>query len=177
MKFLTAIALLAATAIAGPVARAPEQEFHLKTAGAKHKHHNNLFVYAYHTGAGLNDAVLDKDASIASPIYLNGTKAQANLQTEFPWGLVAVPNTNYACTSFARIESSIFDLSVLIFAALQRGSLSRSMPVKPVTVSRFRTAISSGRSRMGLVAGLVSALLQIERSCWRRFSPEADCVD
>lgn len=100
MKFLTAIALLAATAVANPVARAPKKEFHLKTTGAKNADHNNLFVYAYHTGAGLNDAVLDKDGSNASPIYLNGTRALADLKTEFPWGLIATGDTNYACESF-----------------------------------------------------------------------------
>lgn len=154
MKFLTAITLLATTALANPIARAPAKEFHLKTAGAKHKHHNHLFVYAYHTGAGLNDAVLDKDASIASPIYLNGTKAQANLHTEFPWGLVAVPNTNYACTSSpSPVNVGLVRANL---SCAQRGNLSRSMPVKLVRGSRSRMASLSGRSRMGLGVGLVS---------------------
>lgn len=97
MKLLTLLSLLAATAIANPVERAAKKEFHLKTSGASHPRHNGLFVYAYHTGAGLNDAVLDKDGTNASPIYLNGTRALADLKTEFPWGLVAVGDTNYAC--------------------------------------------------------------------------------
>ncbi|KAJ5176597.1 uncharacterized protein N7482_002474 [Penicillium canariense] len=95
MKFLALLPMLAATVTANAVARAPT-EFHLKTTGASNADHNDLFVYAYHTGAGFNDAVLDKDGSKASPIYLNGTRALADLKTDFPWGLVAIGDTNYA---------------------------------------------------------------------------------
>jgi hypothetical protein len=97
MKFLSAIALLAATAVANPVARATKKEFHLKTTGSAKADHNDLFVFAYHTGAGLNDAVLDKKAASASPFYLNGTTALADLGTDYPWGIEIGGDTNYAC--------------------------------------------------------------------------------
>lgn len=99
MNLLTALTLLAttATALANPVNPRAQKEFHLKTSGAKNNNHNNLFVYAYHTGAGLNDAVLDKDSAHAAPFYFNGTEALADLGTEFPWGMIATGDTNYAC--------------------------------------------------------------------------------
>ena len=102
MKFLASLAILAATVTANPVVR-NAKEFNLKTSGAENKNHNNLFVYAYHTGAGLNDAVLDKDDSYASKIYLNGTTALADLGTEYPWGLIATGDTNYACECVERL--------------------------------------------------------------------------
>ncbi|OOQ82308.1 hypothetical protein PEBR_39614 [Penicillium brasilianum] len=95
MKFLATLAVLATTAVANPVAR-DTKEFHLKTFGAQNSHHNNLYVYAYHTGAGFNDAVLDKNGTIASSFYLNGTNALADLGTDFPWGVIATGDTNYA---------------------------------------------------------------------------------
>ncbi|KAG0156146.1 hypothetical protein PDIDSM_3322 [Penicillium digitatum] len=97
MKFLASLLLLATSAIAAPVTITTRQSkrFHLKSTGATNENHNNLYVYAYHTGAGLNDAVLTKDASIASPIYLNGTNALVDLKNEFSWGLIATGDTNY----------------------------------------------------------------------------------
>ncbi|KAJ5196793.1 hypothetical protein N7449_007272 [Penicillium cf. viridicatum] len=95
MKFLASLLLLATSAIAAPLTTRQSKNFHLKSTGATNADHNDLYVYAYHTGAGLNDAVLTKDASIASPFYLNGTNALADLKTEFSWGLIATGNTNY----------------------------------------------------------------------------------
>ena len=87
---------MATAALATPVAKSPK-EFHLKTAGASNAKFNDLFVYAYHTGAGFNDAVLSKDNTIASAFYFNGTMALADLKTEFPWGMIAPGDANYAC--------------------------------------------------------------------------------
>ncbi|KAJ5461262.1 uncharacterized protein N7458_002814 [Penicillium daleae] len=95
MKFLASLAVLTTAVMANPVTRDTNQ-FHLKTAGATNALHNDLYVYAYHTGAGLNDAVLDKDDTNAAPFYLNGTSALATLGTEFPWGMSANGDTNYA---------------------------------------------------------------------------------
>jgi hypothetical protein len=97
MKFMTSLLMLAATAIAAPVASSSPKHFHLKSTGATNAAHNNLYVYAYHTGAGLNDAVLTADVGTASSVYLNGTNALFDLNTEFPWGVVATGDTNYAC--------------------------------------------------------------------------------
>jgi hypothetical protein len=99
MKFLAPLLMLAASAIAAPVTRAPKN-FHLKTSGAANPEHNNLYVYGYHTGAGLNDAVLTKDVGTASSAYLNGTNVFFDYKTEFPWGMTAVGDTNYACEFF-----------------------------------------------------------------------------
>ncbi|KAJ5794771.1 hypothetical protein N7457_001370 [Penicillium paradoxum] len=97
MKFLTSLLLLATTAIAAPVANTQESKhFHLKSTGATNAEHNGLYVYAYHTGAGLNDAVLTTDANKASSVYLNGTKAKFDLKSDLSWGVVATGNTNYA---------------------------------------------------------------------------------
>jgi hypothetical protein len=96
MKFLASLAVLTTAVMANPVTRDTKQ-FHLKTSGATNALHNDLYVYAYHTGAGLNDAVLDKDDTNAAPFYLNGTSALATLGTEFPWGMSANGDTNYAC--------------------------------------------------------------------------------
>jgi hypothetical protein len=103
MKFLASLTLLAATVIANPVTRTAK-EFHLKTSGAGNSHHNNLFVFAYHTGAGFNDAVLSTDGTDASSFYLNGTLALANLGTDYPWGMIATGDTNYACKCFERFD-------------------------------------------------------------------------
>lgn len=104
MKLLTCLITLVATAAGSPIATRATTEFQLKTTGSSQAAHNDLYVYTYHTGAGLNDAVLDPNAANAPKIYLNGTKALFDLGTEFPWGMIAVGNTNYACTfSFASV--------------------------------------------------------------------------
>ncbi|KAJ5317441.1 hypothetical protein PENANT_c074G11108 [Penicillium antarcticum] len=95
MKFLAPLLMLAASAIAAPVAKTPKT-FHLKTTSATKAEHNDLYVYGYHTGAGLNDAVLTQDVGTASSAYLNGTNVVFDYKTEFPWGMIAVGNTNYA---------------------------------------------------------------------------------
>ncbi|KAJ6107773.1 hypothetical protein N7523_009096 [Penicillium sp. IBT 18751x] len=96
MKFISVIALLTATAVASPVARSAEKEFHLKTTGSKTADHNDLFLTTYHTGAGLNDAVLESSADAAAAFYLNGTTALADLGTSYPWGFEIGGDTNYA---------------------------------------------------------------------------------
>lgn len=99
MKLLYSIALLVATALANPLARDSKEEFNLKTSNATNNAHNGLYVYSYHTGAGLSDAVLSRNASIAPSFYLNGTRALTSLGTQFSWGVVATGDTNYACMS------------------------------------------------------------------------------
>lgn len=116
MKFLASLFLLATSALAVPVANSNESKhFHLKSTGATNADHNNLYVYAYHTGAGLNDAVLTKNASKASSVYLNGTNANFDLKTEFSWGVVATGNTNYACESHipsSRLQNELTRFSI-----------------------------------------------------------------
>ncbi|KAJ6037940.1 uncharacterized protein N7446_012214 [Penicillium canescens] len=95
MKPLTCLSLLAASAIAAPIASSFPKHFHLKSRGATNQEHNNLYVYAYHTGPGLNDAALTKDVNTASSVFLTGTKALFNFNTEFSWGVVATGDTKY----------------------------------------------------------------------------------
>ncbi|RAH72026.1 uncharacterized protein BO66DRAFT_390506 [Aspergillus aculeatinus CBS 121060] len=97
MKFLASLALLVSAVAASPIqARDTAKSFYLKTSGAANDAHNNLYVYAYHTGAGFNDAVLTSDTSRARAVTLNGTNAQFDLGTTFPWGFKMGANTNYA---------------------------------------------------------------------------------
>ncbi|KAI9044287.1 uncharacterized protein KD926_001518 [Aspergillus affinis] len=98
MKLLSSLALLVSVVAANPIARASNASdtFHLKTAGASESKHNDLYLYAYHTGAGFNDAVLTSDTNTANPVFLNNTHAQFALDTPFPWGLNMPPHNNYA---------------------------------------------------------------------------------
>lgn len=70
--------------LASPIEdRAPTQ-YHLQTkvvngtkdCGSKK---GGLYVYAYHTGAGTNDAVLSSNKTLAEAGYLNGTVFSFNL--------------------------------------------------------------------------------------------------
>ena len=98
MKTLTSLFILAASAIITPVAGTSSPgHFRLKSIGATNQEHNNLYVYAYHTGAGLNDAVLTKDVNTASSVYLNGTNAFFDFNTELLWGVVATGDNKYTC--------------------------------------------------------------------------------
>lgn len=99
MKFLS-LALLASAVTASPLLSRADQtttkDFHLKTSSASNNDaHNNLYIYAYHTGAGLNDAVLSSNADDASKAFVNGTHLQFDLGTPFPWGVNMVGATNY----------------------------------------------------------------------------------
>ncbi|PYI12012.1 hypothetical protein BO78DRAFT_392685 [Aspergillus sclerotiicarbonarius CBS 121057] len=114
MKFLASLALLASTVAAGPIvlpraASNSTSTFHLKTSGASNEDHNNLYVYAYHTGAGFNDAVLTSDVGTASPAFLNGTHTQFDLGTPFPWGFKMGVQNNYAAWESVQINTGYGD--------------------------------------------------------------------
>lgn len=57
---------------------------------------NGLYVSAYHTGAGLNDATLGPGSEGSAKGFLNETYQQFDLGTAFPWGLSIGADTNYA---------------------------------------------------------------------------------
>lgn len=57
---------------------------------------NGLYVAAYHTGAGLNDAVLISDMPGASKGFLNDSYQLFDFGTHFPWGMKIGGNANYA---------------------------------------------------------------------------------
>lgn len=96
MKLLASLALLAATALASPVVPRQSKEFKLKTTGSTKPEFNNLYLYSYHTGAGLSDGVLDSNGTAAPKFSLNGTTAYADLGTDYPWGMTVAGDTNYA---------------------------------------------------------------------------------
>ncbi|KAJ5785799.1 uncharacterized protein N7503_011011 [Penicillium pulvis] len=96
MKFLASLALLAATALASPLSPRQSTEFKLKTTGSAKPEFNDLYLYSYHTGAGLSDGVLDSNATVAPKFWLNGTTAYADLGTDYPWGMTVAGDTNYA---------------------------------------------------------------------------------
>ena len=51
---------------------------------------SSLYVEAYHTGAGFNDAVLVSSGpdNVFANGFLNGTQQEFNLGDDFPWGMV-----------------------------------------------------------------------------------------
>ncbi|BCS30431.1 uncharacterized protein APUU_80734S [Aspergillus puulaauensis] len=110
MKFINTLSLLIGAAAASPfqVGRRDSQnpdKFLLKTSGSENPDHNDLYVYGYHTGAGLNDAVLTPDVETASTGFLNGTKLQFDYDTQFSWGMNPVGVTNYAAWQFVQINA------------------------------------------------------------------------
>jgi hypothetical protein len=69
---------------------ASNAEYYLQTsvtngAGDCGTNKGGLYVLGYHTGAGLTDAVLFADISMASKGFLNGTYQQFDYNTSFPW--------------------------------------------------------------------------------------------
>jgi hypothetical protein len=104
MKFFGTLSLLVGAALATPSRHARQStkapdSFYLKTSGSENSAHNDLYVYGYHTGAGLNDAVLTPDVDTASKAFMNGTNVQFDFNTNFPWGLYPIGVTNYAGVS------------------------------------------------------------------------------
>jgi hypothetical protein len=57
---------------------------------------NGLYVIAYHTGAGLNDAVLTSDIARASKGFLNDTCQLFDFGTQVSWGMNMGGASNYA---------------------------------------------------------------------------------
>ena len=96
MKLLAPLTLLATTVAATPIlTRDGGKTFTLKTS-SQNNQHNNLYVTAYHTGAGLNDAVLTPDTGTARKAVLNGTNVEFQMGGNIDWGMVMPGNTNYA---------------------------------------------------------------------------------
>ena len=162
MNLFTSLTLLASTvtaATASPLLPRADNEqgsFHLKTINADQDAHNNLYVYGYHTGAGLNDAVLSSDAGKASKGHLNGTSVQFDLGSDFPWGLQMVGATDYVCKFFLPLYLIWFGLAGWLI--VQRGSRFTSTLVTRRRDSRLTRVTSSGRNRTDSGAGWVCCL-------------------
>ncbi|CAI7673259.1 unnamed protein product [Penicillium viridicatum] len=83
MKSPASLFITITCALVAPVASfSPPKHIHLKSIRANNQEHNNLYVYAYHTGSGLNDAVLTNDVDTAGTVYLNGTNALFDFNTK-----------------------------------------------------------------------------------------------
>ena len=107
--FATILALTTLTATALGAIKNTTREYHLKTAlkpGQPGKErYNNLWLEAYHTGAGENDAVMVKDQAAAIKGFLNGTNGKEagvtyqnqvfDLGNSFPWTMVMAENVNF----------------------------------------------------------------------------------
>lgn len=85
-----AAATFAATSLAAP------SEFYVKTTGSNITAHNDLYVEAYHTGAGLSDAVLTPVTGNAGHFYLNETYLQMDIGQEYTFGFDLGSAANYA---------------------------------------------------------------------------------
>jgi len=93
------LSLLASTS-ASPIEDRAPTKYYLQTkvvngtkdSGSKK---GGLYVYAYHTGAGTNDAVLSSNKSIAEAGYLNGTAFSFNLGA-LVYNVTLEGDTNYA---------------------------------------------------------------------------------
>lgn len=99
MNLLSLATLLTLTSftLSAPSPSNPKaSHFYLKTTAATKPAYNNLYISAYHTGAGLNDPVMTKTTDVAAKAYMNGTNTLFDLGTDFPWGLVLRSDTNYA---------------------------------------------------------------------------------
>lgn len=80
LHFITAAVFLALGVVEAQIENTT-QEYRLKTdlkPGQRGKQRfNNLYIEAYHTGAGLSDAVMVKNATQYIVGFLNGTNGEA----------------------------------------------------------------------------------------------------
>lgn len=97
-KLVCSLAALATAVSALPLQSRQNQNkgVVLRTTGGHNPQHNDLYVVPYHTGAGLNDAVLTTNITKAAQFSWNGTTLQYNTGQSFSWGLNLAPDTNYA---------------------------------------------------------------------------------
>ncbi|MCJ1354249.1 MAG: hypothetical protein MMC33_004236 [Icmadophila ericetorum] len=77
----------------------PAGKYYLKSVaiGGPSTNKGGLFIEAYHTGAGFNDAVLvtETGTNVAAPAFLNATYQEFNLGSEFPWGFTMGADSTY----------------------------------------------------------------------------------
>jgi len=100
---LIAVASLVAAVPSEVVQRAPKS-YYLKTKVLSGDHKlDGLYIYSYHTGAGLSDAALTSNISIASKGLLNATNQEFTLTgTTIPFGLELAYTAYY--TSWLPVE-------------------------------------------------------------------------
>lgn len=95
------------TTVSSTVPTSTESYLRTQVSHGESPYKNNLDVSAYHTGAGLNDAVLGPFNDGSAKGFLNGTFQQFDLGTTFPWGFVMVMDSQYAGMVFLIIWHNI----------------------------------------------------------------------
>jgi len=116
MQHLLAVVLLFLTlSLASPIRNpraASSKEFYLQTSVVNGtadtgSSKEGLYVYSYHTGAGLSDAELTPNKSIADRGFLNSTNQefQYNLSDSLIWGLVLASDSTYASWQPVQIDA------------------------------------------------------------------------
>lgn len=79
-----------------------QEEYYLKTRTIDpFSDKNNLYVVTYHTGAGLNDAVLVSNITYASKGYFNDGFQLFDFRTIFPWRMTLGGASNNAGEALA----------------------------------------------------------------------------
>jgi len=133
-------ALLALSALASTALSAinDTREYRLRTEVKPHqrgkKAYNNLFLYAYHTGAGLDDAAVSSNVSIAETSYLNATATSTpsapdnhelfDLGTTYPF--VGLSNSCYVVHPWCAIANT----SQFMNMAVNTGQYAAWEPVR-----------------------------------------------
>lgn len=120
MYGLSTLAVLATIASSAVAALNNTGEYRLKTELKPHQRNKrlfeNLYVYSYHTGAGLGDAIFTRNASAAPVGFLNATNTSTaeapnyvqkfDLGTQFPWSMnLALADTAYSGWQPVRIDA------------------------------------------------------------------------
>jgi hypothetical protein len=124
---------LSSTATASPILprQSPLPEYHLKTRTIDTlSNKNGLYVAGYHTGAGLNDAVLITDMARASKGFLTGDHQQFDFGTLFPWSLVLGGVSNYA----GMVRPTVLDISTRDGTLLLRKMATLSVLADPSNI-------------------------------------------
>lgn len=86
MKFLATLALLAATATAGPVTKT----FSLQTTGASNSSLNGLYLTTKHTDPLNSLAVFTGGASDAASFYLSNGTVRYQAEDGAPWAMALI---------------------------------------------------------------------------------------
>lgn len=122
---LLSLLLLPLLSLAAPSPQSPtaqtnhhhhgEDLYYIRTTDSEKPSYNNLYISAYHTGAGLNDAVAQASKENAAKGFLNETYQQFAFGTDFPWGMVIGSTANYARKASPFLPSFFLYLNILLW--------------------------------------------------------------
>ena len=91
------------TAVSSPVPTSSEYYLKSQVIHNRHSSKDDLYLEAYHTGAGFNDGTFASSTQGAAKAFLNETYQQFDLGTAFPWGIYIGGDTNYAGMAFGSL--------------------------------------------------------------------------